>query len=131
VLLRSGLGQSENPWRQIGRGQVRISKPQFEKVEGEHTYYWLSKVTYVRLYEGQHGRLGVLPPVSERRLMVLIIDVQWKANIRADGRFFDCEIVNHKENDYSFKVPTSEELKRYGIQESIEQASADDTQTPG
>ena len=55
--------------------------------------------------------------------MVLSIDIHWKANVRADGRFFDCEIVECKESDYSFKEPTAEELERYGMQKNVEQTA--------
>jgi hypothetical protein len=119
ALYRAGLDPT---WKHVGKEQARVTRPQFERVEGKHTYHWLSKITFVRLYEGESRRLGGLPPTLEKRLMILTIDVRWNANVHADGRFFDCKIVDHKEGDYSFKEPTSEELERYGIQESVEQS---------
>lgn len=70
-----------------------------------------------------------LQMMTERRLMILTIDVHWKSNVRADGRFFDCEIVAHKQSDYSFKEPTVEELERYGIQKNVEQVAQGDAES--
>ena len=123
-----GVELPESRWTLIGEEQAWITRPQFERVDGGHTYYWLSKITYVRLYEGESRRIGGLSRGLERRLMVLTIDVHWKANVRADGRFFDCEIVEYKESYYSFKKPTAEELEKYGIREDIEQSGLSEGQ---
>ena len=115
------LKQSESQWKHIGKEQARVKRPQFERLEGKHTYHWLSKIIFVRLYERERVLLPSLPTGIERRLMVLTVDVHWKANVKADGRFFSCEILEHKESDYSFEEPTAEELERYGIQMNVEQ----------
>jgi hypothetical protein len=38
-----------------------------------------------------------------------------RLTVRGNGRFFDCEVVDYKETEYSFEPPAEEELARYQI----------------
>jgi len=98
---------------------VWITRPQFEKLEGDSTYHWLSKVTFVRLFERETQAIGGLPPIVGRRLMVLVINVRWKSEVRKDGRFFDCGITGHEEAEYTFNEPTEEQLSRYEVPKGV------------
>lgn len=122
ILALGILGGSAQYWEHKGREQTWIAKPQFVELEGEHLYHWLSKVTIVRLYEREStGISALIENSSDRRLMVLTIDVFWKATVGTDGRFFSCEIESHSESSYTFNTPTTEELERYGIEKKAEQ----------
>jgi PIN domain len=127
---------TKRKWELVGGEQVWIARPQFEKVEEENVYYWLSKITFVRLYQRSQSILPELPSLEERRLLILRVDVSWKANVRSDGRFFSCEISGSKESNFSFKEPTADELERYGIQKKINEtaeaaaASVQESKTP-
>jgi len=124
------LSLGKRQWKHIGREQAWVTRPQFRSLENEHDYHWTNKITYARLYEREEDGLGAIIPNGERRLMVLTIDVHWKSKVRADGRFFECEIVEYNRRDYSFERPTDEQLERYGIQTLIEQTGqANITQT--
>lgn len=111
-------------WCHVGAEQAWVTRPLFKDVEGENTYHWLSKVTYVRSYERDSN---ILPGFKDKRLMILSVDINWTASVRNDGRFFDCKIIEHKESSYSFNVPKQEELERYGIIENTEQKNPADS----
>jgi len=116
------MSPSTGSWKNIGNEQAWVTRPQFLSLEGSSEYHWTSKVTYARLYERDNARLASLPTEGERRLLILSIDVHWKANVRADGRFFECNIVNYKKINYTFEPPTDEQLDRYGLNKKAEQA---------
>ena len=61
-------------------------------------------------------------PEATRRLLVFPICVHWKAEVRADGRFFDCTVVEYEKRDVTFEPPTDNQLERFGMQRAAEQA---------
>lgn len=127
LSLFSQIPGSTQKWNHISTEQVWVTRPLFKKVEEDNIYHWTSKITFVRQYERELGNLADISGTKERRLLILSIDVHWQASVRNDGRFFRCTIVDYKESDYLFKVPTPEELERYGIQKKVEQTTpADD-----
>jgi PIN domain len=109
-------------WRHIGEEKVWITRPQFQSLEGENIYHWNSKVTFVRMYERQQTAMAGLSLEGQKRLMVLSVDVLWRSKVRNDGRFLECEITEYKESESSFKIPTEEELQRWGLEKRIESA---------
>ena len=117
-----------NAWTHVGNEQTWIGNPLFEKVAEDNIYYWVSTITFVRLYEREQAIFTDSSGGKERRLLILTIDVHWQASVRADGRFFNCTVVNHKESNYSFEVPTQDKLERYGIQNKDKQAAPEDSQ---
>lgn len=121
------LTSRDRQWKHIGREQAWVTRPQFRSLENENEYHWTSKITYVRLYERVEESLGAILTNGNRRLMVLTIDVHWKSKVRADGRFFECEIVEYSKSDFSFERPTDEQLERYGIQNEVEHNSPSNT----
>jgi hypothetical protein len=127
----SFLSVGKREWKHIGREQAWVTRPQFRSLENEHEYHWTSKITYVRLYERESESLGSIIPKGERRLMVMTLDVHWKSKVRADGRFFDCEIVEYSKSGYSFDRPTDEQLERYGIEKMVEQGGPANPAPPG
>lgn len=113
--MLSFLDFGKNIWKHIGNERIWVTRPQFQYLEGENVYHWNSKVTYYRLYERDQSIAGPFGSDGERRLVKLGVDVHWKAIVRSDGRFFDCEVVDYKEAEYSFEPPAEEELTRYQI----------------
>lgn len=111
----SFLEPGKKTWRHVGDEKVWVTRPQFQSLEGENIYHWNSRVTFVRMYERSQVLPGALPS-NQRRLMVLAVDVHWKAQVRNDGRFFECEIVDTKESTSSFDPPKEDELERWGLQ---------------
>jgi hypothetical protein len=112
----SFLDVGKKAWNHAGEEKIWVTRPQFQQLEGENIYHWNSRVTFVRMYERVTTLPGVLPAASDRRLMIFPIDVHWKAQVRSDGRFFECEIVDWKKSDSSFKAPSEGELERWGLQ---------------
>lgn len=108
-------------WEPVGSERRWVMRPQFMRVEGKNIYHWRSRITFVQLYQKAmtaFAQLGALPGTSERRLVVLGIDVDWKAIVRADGRFFETEITGYNEASYSFESPTEEQIERYGVEQA-------------
>jgi len=110
------LSSARRSWVPQNAEQVWITRPQFDRLEGKAIYHWISKVTFVRLFEREKSYDGEVASLADKRLMVLGIAVKWRSEVRADGRFFDCSISSHDEVEYKCETPTPEELERYGIQ---------------
>jgi hypothetical protein len=110
-------------WELVGEEQVWITRPRFDHLEETNIYYWVSSVRFVRLHQRKRTLAAALYGAEERRLLVLTVDVTWKANVRSDGRFFDCAIVDSKEAGFSFKEPTPDEAERYGIQKKMDEST--------
>jgi len=109
------LDFGKRAWKHIGEETVWVTRPQFLSLEGDDVYHWNSVVTFYRLYEREQSeQLGIFSS-GERRLVVLSVDVHWKATVRSDGRFFDTEVVDYKESKYSFEQPKEEYLADKGI----------------
>ena len=118
------LGSLEKSWIHVGKEQAWVGKPIFKSLEGEKEYHWESTITIVRLFEKQGAGNALLPTLitePTRRLLVFPICVHWKAEVRADGRFFVCKVVDYEKRDVTFEPPTIDQLERYGIQRAAEQ----------
>jgi PIN domain len=102
-------------WQHIGQERIWVTRPQFYELERSDVYHWKSRVTYYRLYERQQLSPSPYGSSDERRMVKLGVDVHWKATVRSDGRFFHCEVVDYKESEYAFDVPTDKELEQYRL----------------
>lgn len=118
----SYLGSRNHSWNHTGDEQVWVTRPYFKELVGEREYHWISTITIVRIFERdeQDAFLSNLIISESRRLLVFPIEVHWKANVRADGRFFACEIVEYNKGEVTFDAPTPDQLERYGLQKRVE-----------
>ena len=108
----SWLGVGKPVWKHIGAERVWVTRPQFQSLEGDNVYHWNSHVTYYRLYERDKSEHLPFLGDAGRRLATLTVDVHWKATVRSDGRFFDCEVIDYKESKYKFEPPSDDDLAR-------------------
>lgn len=121
-LFSSLLNRTSAQWEPVGREQTWVKRPSSIRVERENVYHWNSIITFVRLFEREgYGILSSLPEGKEKRLMILKVNVHWKATVGSDARFRGCEIVDYKEGEYSFEVPKVQDLEIYGIEIESEQ----------
>jgi len=114
LFVDSGPGQPT--WVHVGNESIWIRPPVFKELTDENIFHWTSQVTFVRLYAWGVTVSDYIAKGQDRRLMVLSVDVGWKAQVRADGRFFLCEVTGYQKSSYSFKAPTQEQLSEYGIE---------------
>jgi hypothetical protein len=107
-------------WEQISRG-FRIGPTQFTKLVPAREFYWTSRVTLRVLYKQSSptfgtgivmSAMGGVVPVTER-LLLLAVDIAWKANVKADGRFHNIELVSTDLVSESFDVATPELLQKW------------------
>jgi hypothetical protein len=95
----------------------RIGPPEFANLVHPNEYHWITKITFSRLLE-RPTFLGS-PAGQEYRKVVLVAKVLWKAAVRSDGRFFDCELISDSLDNVSSTSPTDEDLERFGVHKKI------------
>ncbi len=102
--------------RAVGSGRWKLGKPEFISIEGERTYHWRSVLTFAQLYvsEGERGGSESFFQVHEaEKILVLPFSVFWKADIKADGRFYkiDLETIELTGNEY--RNPLKEDREKF------------------
>lgn len=103
-------------WAPSHPGRYWIANAKFVRLEGRNTYHWVNPITYVRLYARQQEPTSFLFSVLENeRALILSIEVSWRANVKADGRFHDVAVENIELKSSSFSPPTEEQVKRYRL----------------
>jgi hypothetical protein len=103
-------------WAPSQGGRYWIGNAKFARLEGRNTYHWLNPITHVRLYAKQQEPAHLLYPVLENeRVLILSIEVSWRANVKADGRFHDVAVESIELKASSFSPPTEEQVKRYRL----------------
>lgn len=111
-LLGVPFGQDQE-WVPTTRHWFYVTRPRFEKLEGERDFHWANVVTFVRGYERPGGRLPLL--VDNRRILVSEFRVAWTAEVRRDGRFYNLEVAEIAHIERKFERPEAEDLEMYDI----------------
>ena len=91
---------SDNNWRPTSRALYAISeKPQFQRIEGDNTYVWRSRVRYHRDYEGASdwGNDTYIFKHEE------FFHVYWRTNISVNERFTKMEFIEVKHIESKFE----------------------------
>jgi PIN domain len=113
-------GQNVSPiWQRVAGEPCSIGRPEFVKVIQPNEYHWSAKVTFSRLFE----RAGSWPSIEETeyKKVVLAINVEWKATVRNDGRFFDCTVIGDDIANLSTESPTEEDFELFDVQKKAQQ----------
>lgn len=104
-LLTDDFGENayiDGHWRPTGPGTfVIISKPQFQKIEGENSFFWNSRVKYEKEYA-----VGLEWEENDiiKFLHEIYFDIHWKANISINQRFTKMEIIDIGFRSSTFKM---------------------------
>ena len=90
---------SDGDWKAVRRGHYEIQgKPQFQKIENENTFIWLSKVRFYRTYECcSDWEDEIYSFVHE-----IFFDVYWQSNISVNERFTKMKIFEIRHTDSKF-----------------------------
>ena len=71
-----------------------IRSTQFSKLEGEREFHWTSRVDVAQLYEiEKSGGLLATAMSTIHKIQVVGFGIQWKSNVKSDGRFHDIEVT--------------------------------------
>lgn len=86
-------------WKPVSTGTFSFDrKPQFQNIEGECTFLWLSKVHFDQVFECEadwHDHTHTFTRTFARTFThEIIFDVHWKANISIDERFTKIELID-------------------------------------
>jgi hypothetical protein len=111
------LAQSapSTPWNSV-REMFWIRSTQFTRLDGAREFHWTTRLDLARLYEnGPSSGLiaAAMPPF--RRIRVLSVDVKWKANVKADGRFHDIDVLTLEKKDAQGHDGTDDNLKEWRL----------------
>jgi hypothetical protein len=114
-FLAQAIGTTA-PTAKLAKQMVLIGSTQFAKLEGEREFHWISRVDIARLFEIEKsaGLLEIAMP-TVRRVQVVGFDVNWKANVKADGRFHDIEVVGIAKSETQSHEASEDLMARYRL----------------
>jgi hypothetical protein len=94
-----------------------INATRFDRLVAPREYHWISQVTASRLLtsSGAGGFLSSLIP-REEQVQIDVFDIHWKANVKADGRFHNIEVLGITPSNSSKEIPNDELLARWKLQ---------------
>jgi len=79
--LERAFGSSDAEWTYANKGRFIISSPNFDHIENK-TFFWVSKVEFVRTYRMKLDQLvPVVEPPEIYKLLKLIFNVNWRVDI--------------------------------------------------
>jgi hypothetical protein len=110
-------------WSQINKEGIWIQSPEFNKKEGDRTYWWQSTIKFVQLFKYSSGSgdtiLGSYLD-GEVRVRIFPFTVIWKSDVKTDGRFFNIEFVEVTQEEKIFEKPTDEQVDRYNLEQQLQ-----------
>ncbi len=114
-FLAQAIGTTA-PTAKLAKQMVWIGSTQFAKLEGEREFHWISRVDIARLFEIEKsaGLIEIAMP-TVRRVQVVGFDVNWKANVKADGRFHDIEVVGITKAETQSHEASEDLMARYRL----------------
>lgn len=101
---------------QMARQLFWIRSTQFSKLEGAREFHWVTRIDVAQLYEieSPQGLIGAaMPPI--RRIQVVGFDVNWKSNVKTDGRFHGIQLAGIEKKDTQLLEATEENLMQWRL----------------
>lgn len=115
LSLLTSVGSSTQ-WKQLRR-MIWIRSTQFTKLEGGREFHWSSRVEVATLYESESQLnkllISALPLVQ--KIQVVGFDIKWQANVKADGRFHDIQLLGIEKNETIVNEANEETLKELSL----------------
>lgn len=112
-------------WKVINE-KWRIRGTRFDELIAPREYHWISQITVAQLVSGSASRGGLafalMTPREEVRLANF--DIKWKADVKADGRFYNVTVIDILETGAAQEPSTEEALDRWGLQPAAAIANA-------
>jgi hypothetical protein len=115
------LFETTSPARWIHRGgQLFLGAHEFREKTEKRTYKWESTTYSIRKFALITNENKVL----EERINLLEFRVFWKANVKADARFYDVTLEEVKVVRKEFRAPTKDEISKFHFDRLGVQAEA-------
>jgi hypothetical protein len=115
------LFETTSPARWIHRGgQLFLGAHEFREKTEKRTYKWESTTYSIRKFALVTNENKVL----EERINLMEFRVFWKANVKADARFYDVALEEIKVVRKEFRAPTKDEISRFHFERLGVQAQA-------
>ncbi len=118
LTLLTSVG-TPTPWKQLRR-MIWIRSTQFTKLEGSREFHWSSRVDVATLYESESPQnrllISALPPLQ--KIQVVGFDIKWQANVKADGRFHDIQLLGIEKAETTLNEANAETLKELNLASS-------------
>ncbi|MEQ9106818.1 MAG: PIN domain-containing protein [Limnobacter sp.] len=104
---------SPSDWK-VARKVLLIRSTQFARLEGERGFHWVSGVDVLLLFQRESSgpSTGILPL---QRLQRVAFSVNWKANVKTDGRFHDTEILSIELVETESRDATTENIEEWRL----------------
>lgn len=108
--------RTTTPTAKLAMQKVWIGSTQFTKLQGEREFHWISRVDIARLFEtGNSAGLLEIQMPTVRRVQVVGFNVNWKASVKADGRFHDIEVVEIAKAETQHHEASEDLMTRYHL----------------
>jgi hypothetical protein len=104
-------------WVGVGGFRLYLGSHEFTEKIDKRTYRWESQTLAVRkfiLFSRENNKL-------EERVNLVEFKVLWRADVKADARFYDLALEDIRIVKKEFRNPTIEEIARFRLDELSEQ----------
>ena len=114
-----GVAAPGHTWEPSASEQIWFTMARFHELKGRREFHWINVVSFVQpfRYVGPPSFL-VTDQDRKARLRVLRFEVEWKADVKRDGRFHGVTVENLRFVDRKFEAPTEDQVKRFGLEET-------------
>lgn len=110
-----------SPARWINRGgRLFLGPHEFREKTEKRTYKWESTTYSIRKFALVTNEHKIL----EERISLMEFKVFWKANVKADARFYDVALEEIKVVRKEFRPPTQDDILRFGFERLGDQRQA-------
>jgi hypothetical protein len=115
TLPSLGTSPGTSSWERISL-KYWLGATRFSRLVGPREFHWISSITCSALYKQREPFFlpGIDQPLEPvKRILLLGVDISWKANVKADGRFHDVELVSIALASESFNLATPDLLQKW------------------
>jgi hypothetical protein len=102
---------STSRWMAVTGFYYYLGPHEFAKKTGRRTYHWESAALAIRKFALISKDLKRL----DERVQFVTFRVSWRADVKADVRFYDLTLDECKFVKREFRIPTPDEVAQYGI----------------
>ena len=97
-------------WKSTALNTWHLGPHEFLRTSGKRSYHWSSTVLAVKKYILYDGQV-----TTDERIRKIIFKVLWKADVKADARFYNIGLENVGLEKKEFRLPTPEEVQQYNL----------------
>lgn len=112
-------------WKVINE-KWRIRGTRFDELIAPREYRWISQITVAQLLSGSAtgGGLAFALMTPREEVRLAHFDIKWRADVKADGRFYNVTVIDIVETGATQELSTEEALGRWNLQPAAATANA-------